>query len=1286
MQDNRVPFGNGNGVGAALRPPSQRKFAFYYAVGILLILFIVRVVTSVVERRAIVQNERLFNEQQALQTLLAKQAIEDHIHTLFIDTHIFLKHFIVGYVRDNYEVSDLNQMFRVRLQEDPERLGYFYFKSAEEIVTFQVADTPAGQVALQMATVWASMQWAEFVNEDSEFGYVPPFYITREYQMFGVLSPFYMDGELQGMLLVVVDFMPLIQRYIEPMRSGQYGAAYVLDGRGQIIFDHETEIIGRNVFDGMHASYPDVIVIDQRLIHEDQGTGDYSFTVQRGGEVKRKLIAWHTLQIGSQKFIIALSAPDSEIGDALVGLRAQQAVLSGVLILSLLLVSGAFFHTRQRFLTQNAVYFEKLVQQRTAELAASEARYRAITELTPDAIIVYRDSEILFANQAAAELVGVSQAEILQGKSLADFGIPEDGLTNEDLRPSDTSTTTTDHLLSRVDGKVLIVAISMAKVIYQGRPAVISIMRDVTERRRAAEALLRLSTAVKMTADSVVISDLEGWIIEVNEAARELLGEKNSIIGKNIFDLMIPEDRARAIANVVQVLERGTIRAQEYQVVASDARVIPVEVTISVMKFEDETPVGLVSIIRDVTERKRAEAALQESEIRYRSFVQSFQGIAFRGKLDFSTLFFHGAVEAITGYTEAEFASGVPRWDTLIFHQDLFRLKESMEKIARVPNYATEREYRIVRKDGTLCWVREHIQNIVGEDGTPEFVQGAIYDVTEFKRLEEERMRFLIAEHEQRLLAETLTEVTLALTSQTRPEAVLDELLHQVQRIVPFTTANIALLEGAILRVVHWQGYPLLGVESFVGGFALPLADLPLDVEVIETRRAMVIPNVRENERWRVFEETAWIKSSLIIPICLRDRVLGVLRLDGDMLAQFSDTDAVRLQPLANAAAIAIENAKLVGELEREVNVRAAEIIAERDKNDAILRSVGDAIAVVGRDLQIQYVNAAFVMQTGYTLQEVLGKNLDFLISQRVPAQFGYNLHQAFETSGALFPDGTAWSEELTLQRKDGRIYEAALTVAPIHDAAGGLLGYVASHQDISRFKALDKARSQFMFHISQQLRTPVTTLELYVHLLRSRDRSSANQRYLQALEVQTDQLAHLTQDILEITALDSGQAIQDWKPVSLSYLIGNLDVRYRDRAAVSNLTLTVHPLPVDLPVIKGDQERLSQALGEVVENALTFTPSGGQVMVTVATAVRNTWNWLTLIVEDTGPGLTEEELEHLFERFYRGRLTEAGNIPGTGLGLSIAQAIVQAHGGDITVQSQLDEGSRFTIWLPLAV
>lgn len=150
------------------------------------------------------------------------------------------------------------------------------------------------------------------------------------------------------------------------------------------------------------------------------------------------------------------------------------------------------------------------------------------------------------------------------------------------------------------------------------------------------------------------------------------------------------------------------------------------------------TPIGSSITAYLMHERKILLEKTQQSEERYRSFVQNFQGIAFRGNMDFTPIFFHGLVEKITGYTEEELINGKPRWDQIIHPDDLSRLKSGFESMRTESDYLSEREYRIIHKNGTIRWVFESIKNINDNSGKPMYVQGVIHDITGRKKMESE--------------------------------------------------------------------------------------------------------------------------------------------------------------------------------------------------------------------------------------------------------------------------------------------------------------------------------------------------------------------------------------------------------------------------------------------------------------------------------------------------------------------------------------------------------------------
>jgi PAS domain S-box-containing protein len=163
----------------------------------------------------------------------------------------------------------------------------------------------------------------------------------------------------------------------------------------------------------------------------------------------------------------------------------------------------------------------------------------------------------------------------------------------------------------------------------------------------------------------------------------------------------------------------------------------PSRITTNLIEEVEALRARVAELESQTADFKHAEDALQESEARYRLFLENFQGIAYRGDMKFTPIFFHGAVKEITGYTEEEFTAGKPRWDQIIHPDDVSAIYDAVEKATTIPVHSGEFEYRIVRKDGQVRWVRELVQTVADESGQSAFAQGAIYDVTERRRAEE---------------------------------------------------------------------------------------------------------------------------------------------------------------------------------------------------------------------------------------------------------------------------------------------------------------------------------------------------------------------------------------------------------------------------------------------------------------------------------------------------------------------------------------------------------------------
>ncbi|MBN2018175.1 MAG: PAS domain S-box protein [Candidatus Cloacimonetes bacterium] len=271
----------------------------------------------------------------------------------------------------------------------------------------------------------------------------------------------------------------------------------------------------------------------------------------------------------------------------------------------------------------------------------------------------------------------------------------------------------------------------------------VRILRYSIERKRTQEALFesekKYRDLVNHITDGIYNTDLQGKFTFVNDALCKIFGYYESeLLGKPFSMLVEPEKREEFVSRYNESFKTGrSSEIIEVPAITEDGSSITVEIK-PVVQYEKGEPAGSRGVVRDVTERKNWEQQLEESEVRYRSFVENFHGIAFRSFLNGIPIYFHGAVKEITGYTEAEFINGYPRWEEIIYQDDQERLARSHDQKILSDGFDIEREYRIVRKDGKIAWVHDYIQTIFDYTRNKNILQGAIYDVTERKKAEEE--------------------------------------------------------------------------------------------------------------------------------------------------------------------------------------------------------------------------------------------------------------------------------------------------------------------------------------------------------------------------------------------------------------------------------------------------------------------------------------------------------------------------------------------------------------------
>jgi len=356
--------------------------------------------------------------------------------------------------------------------------------------------------------------------------------------------------------------------------------------------------------------------------------------------------------------------------------------------------------------------------------------------------------------------------------------------------------------------------------------------------------------------------------------------------------------------------------------------------------------------------------------------------------------------------------------------------------------------------------------------------------------------------------------------------------------------------------------------------------------------------------------------------------------------------------------------------LEEMVEERTAQLQAQYTHLDAILRSTTDGIVVT--DTTGEIVRANPVAQSWLT--RTLSPEEAGLLQEAV---------QSIARQACAEETGFSGKNPVSLLELTGLDLE--LRAAPISEPgveeAAAAVAVVAIH-DISALKALDRMKSRFVTNVSHELRTPVTTIKLYAYLMRQKPEK--REQYLDTLAQEADHLARLVEGILQISRIDAGRLDMNPQPTPLNELTEMAIIRHQALAQERGLTLEHHPAEPG-PLALVDPQPLMQVLNNLVENGIYYTPEGGKVLVSTGQEEAEGRVWATVTVADTGMGIPEEELPRTFERFFRGEKPWLMQISGTGLGLAIVEEIVELHGGRVTVESQVDVGTTFTVWLPLA-
>jgi len=498
---------------------------------------------------------------------------------------------------------------------------------------------------------------------------------------------------------------------------------------------------------------------------------------------------------------------------------------------------------------------------------------------------------------------------------------------------------------------------------------------------------------------------------------------------------------------------------------------------------------------------------------------------------------------------------------------------------------------------------------------------------------------------------------------------------------------------------------------------------------VAENRESAVIDDFRSDPRWKNFgipipDE---VVAMIAVPLISGEDLYGVLSILSEK--QFDQAQIDMVLAVSRQVGLAISNAASYQSLQRKLNERQllqqiAQAVNRRFELEPLLKEVADQIAAL-LDLELVEVflregdhlclrakngdhskeNLRIPIDQGVVgraarekrplLIEDCSKDPDFIGDKEfIVSEIAVPLMRADEVIGMLNVEAsrrrklhmddlrllTLISDQIAVASERAGLYERLRNqTLQLEELVAERTAELESA--LEKAQQADKLKTQFVADVSHELRTPLTNIQLYLELLEMGSENKSSE-YMSTLHRETERLTTLIESLLAISRLDTDTVTMNIQELDLNAIVERL-VEDRRRLFREN-QVALEFLPArPLAKVMGDEGALSQVIANLLTNALQYTPKGGRVSLRTLICSKDDREGVCVDVEDTGLGISEEEQDQLFSRFFRGSASRRMKTSGTGLGLAICKEILNRHNGDITVRSQLNEGTTFTIWLP---
>jgi PAS domain S-box-containing protein len=771
-----------------------------------------------------------------------------------------------------------------------------------------------------------------------------------------------------------------------------------------------------------------------------------------------------------------------------------------------------------------------------------------------------------------------------------------------------------------------------ARVVPLGPGELATVVRDITDRRDAEEALRASEESYRGLFDHltelVYIQDLDGRFLNVNEAVvraygytrEELLGRTPEILAEpGMVDLA---DTMRRFGHAVQ----GQPQRFEWWGRRKDGSVFPKELSLARSTYFGRDAV--IAVGRDITERVEAEQALRAREEHFRRLIEHASDLVSIIAPDGTIIYESEAIEGLFGYTAAE-GVGTSAWER-VHPDDHAHVAEALSGVAASPGRTGSAEFRYRARSGAWRFVEA-----VGKTLTEHPRDGIVIntrDVTARRQAEE-----ALRESEERYRA-------------------LIENGHDIIVILDPETGGIRYQSPSMERILGYSPDDLAGRSVF----ELVHPD-DLQPALSEIAAAVAAPGTTHKAEY-----------------CFRHKDGGWRHLE---------TFGRTLLPDSAAQGLVFNTRDITDRKEAEDALRRSESHFRR-----LIENGQDNIAIVDPAGVMTYQSPSVLRILGYTPEELVGESAFAYIHPDDAPSVAAELGRVFATPGYIgtaeyrfrHKDGgwrylEAFGQTLSPDSADDGV------VTNIRDVTERRRTEEALRRATAEAERANQAKSEFLSRMSHELRTPMNSILGFAQLLERAALPADQKRGVQHILTAGRHLLRLINEVLDIARIESGRQQLSLEPVRLGAVLQEAMALARPLAAQAGVALRAEEAPAEGTFVRADRQRLVQVLLNLLSNAIKYNRPGGEVRLEwEAVAEDEGAARVRLRVRDTGVGIAPEALDDLFVPFAR-LGAEHSQVEGTGLGLALSQRLVEAMGGDLVLERSDAEGSSFAVELRLS-